>query len=243
MPAQATQSIPREELAALLKVSIALASSLELDVVLQTAIENAVEVFDLGTGSIYLLDGDELRLGATTPAFSPDVPSALAILRVADHPHIEEALSTGQPTFIADTTSSELSATERVAVDLRGLRSVLFVPLLARGRAEGMMVLGSSDGKRDYSEADLDLCRALSAQVALALANAQLFESAQQAAADLRAAYDATLSGWSLALELRDEETSGHTERAAHLAVELARRLGVPEVDLGHVWRGALLHD
>lgn len=56
-------------------------------------------------------------------------------------------------------------------------------------------------------------------------------------------AYDSTLEGWVRALDLRDRETEGHTKRVAKLTVELARRVGVPEDELVHVRRGALLHD
>jgi len=56
-------------------------------------------------------------------------------------------------------------------------------------------------------------------------------------------AYDSTLEGWVRALDLRDRETEGHTKRVTKLTLELARRMGVPEEDLVHVRRGALLHD
>ena len=42
---------------------------------------------------------------------------------------------------------------------------------------------------------------------------------------------------------MRDNETEGHTLRAAELAVHLARVMGVPEVDIPQLRRGALLHD
>ena len=56
-------------------------------------------------------------------------------------------------------------------------------------------------------------------------------------------AYDSTLEGWVRALDLRDRETEGHTRRVTKLTAELARRMGVPEEDLVHIRRGALLHD
>jgi putative nucleotidyltransferase with HDIG domain len=44
-------------------------------------------------------------------------------------------------------------------------------------------------------------------------------------------------------VELRDQETAGHTERVTALTLRLARALGVPEEDLEHIRRGAILHD
>jgi PAS domain S-box-containing protein len=59
----------------------------------------------------------------------------------------------------------------------------------------------------------------------------------------LRQAYDDTLEGWVRALDLRDKEIEGHTQRVTEMTVRLARQLGVAESDLLHIRRGALLHD
>jgi putative nucleotidyltransferase with HDIG domain len=60
---------------------------------------------------------------------------------------------------------------------------------------------------------------------------------------DLVSAYDTTLEGWVKALDLRDEETTGHSLRVAELTVKLARALAITDMDLGNIRRGALLHD
>jgi putative nucleotidyltransferase with HDIG domain/PAS domain S-box-containing protein len=59
----------------------------------------------------------------------------------------------------------------------------------------------------------------------------------------LTEAYDSTLEGWVRALDLRDQETEGHTKRVTALTVELAARMGIADEDLVHLRRGALLHD
>ncbi|MBP2665798.1 MAG: rpfG 1, partial [Firmicutes bacterium] len=55
--------------------------------------------------------------------------------------------------------------------------------------------------------------------------------------------YDTTLEGWARALDLRDCETEGHSRRVASVAVAMARIMKLPEDQLIHIWRGALLHD
>jgi len=65
----------------------------------------------------------------------------------------------------------------------------------------------------------------------------------QRAHHDLAEAYDATIEGWSRVLDLRDKETEGHTQRVTEMALRLARALGVPEEEIIHIRRGALLHD
>ena len=65
----------------------------------------------------------------------------------------------------------------------------------------------------------------------------------ENARLELAEAYEATIKGWSRALELRDPNTSGHTVRVAELTVRLARQFGIDGDELVNVERGALLHD
>ncbi len=54
---------------------------------------------------------------------------------------------------------------------------------------------------------------------------------------------DALLEAWVNATELREGAPTGHALRVAAAAVDLARAWGVPESELIHIRRGALLHD
>jgi putative two-component system response regulator len=65
----------------------------------------------------------------------------------------------------------------------------------------------------------------------------------EEAHLQLLAAYDATIEGWSRAMDLRDKETEGHTQRVTKLSEKLARLAGVSEDELLFIRRGALLHD
>ena len=60
---------------------------------------------------------------------------------------------------------------------------------------------------------------------------------------ELLEAYDNTLGGWAKALELRDKETQGHSERVMELTIQLAAEMGIHGEALANVRRGALLHD
>ncbi|HNA55577.1 MAG TPA: response regulator [Anaerolineales bacterium] len=59
----------------------------------------------------------------------------------------------------------------------------------------------------------------------------------------LLVAYNKTIEGWSQALDLRDRETEGHTQRVMNLTIRFAKAVGFSEADLEHVRRGSLLHD
>jgi HD-GYP domain-containing protein (c-di-GMP phosphodiesterase class II) len=89
----------------------------------------------------------------------------------------------------------------------------------------------------------LDFLNTLAGQCAVAIDNATLFENLQRSNFDLRQAYDATIEGWSRALDLRDKETEGHTQRVSEATVRLARLCGLSEEELVYVRWGSLLHD
>ena len=116
------------------------------------------------------------------------------------------------------------------------------VPLVAKGRVTGVLeVLHRSP--LVYDEEGVGYLEALAAQAAIAIDNATLFQDLQRSNAELVLAYDTTIEGWARALELRDQETEGHTQRAAEMTLRLAQAMGMKEGELVHVHRGALLHD
>ncbi|MBX0326083.1 HD-GYP domain-containing protein [Oscillochloris sp. ZM17-4] len=94
-----------------------------------------------------------------------------------------------------------------------------------------------------FSPSDRRLLISLAEVGASALRRAQWNERLEQANTALREAYDATISGWARALDLRDRETEDHSRRVAALTVALAREIGVPASEIEHLRRGALLHD
>ena len=116
------------------------------------------------------------------------------------------------------------------------------VPLIAKGQVMGVLeVFHRNQLIRDGEW--LDFLKALASQAAIAIDNATLFDNLQRSNSELAQAYDATIEGWSRALELRDNETEGHSQRVADVTVKLARLFGLSDVELVQVRWGALLHD
>ena len=56
-------------------------------------------------------------------------------------------------------------------------------------------------------------------------------------------AYEATIEGWSHAMDLRDKETEGHSRRVTELSIKLAQDMGMIEEGILLLRHGALLHD
>ena len=115
-------------------------------------------------------------------------------------------------------------------------------PLVSKGRALGVLEVFNRS-PLDTTNEWKDFFAALAGQAAIAIDEAELFNDLQRANADLTSAYDSTLEGWVHALDLRDKETVGHTQRVTEMTVALARLAGYSIDELVHVRRGSILHD
>jgi len=116
------------------------------------------------------------------------------------------------------------------------------VPLITKGQVKGVLEVFHRTALEPDAEW-FDFLHALAGQAAIAIENVTLFKSLQRSNSELTLAYDATIEGWSRALDLRDKETEGHTQRVAEITMKLARVFGLREAELVQVRWGALLHD
>ncbi|HET9906230.1 MAG TPA: HD domain-containing phosphohydrolase [Anaerolineales bacterium] len=115
-------------------------------------------------------------------------------------------------------------------------------PLIVKGNIKGVLEVfhrAPLGGDLDWME----FFQTLAEQTAIAIDSATLFTDLQRSHQDLKLAYDATILGWAHALDLRDKETQGHTQRVTRMTVQLARAFGLGEEEITHIQRGALLHD
>jgi putative nucleotidyltransferase with HDIG domain len=94
-----------------------------------------------------------------------------------------------------------------------------------------------------YSEKELAVLNFVADQAQLLIQRKKSEERVRQANLELSLAYDSTLEGWSRALEMRERETAGHSQRVVSLTLGLAKALGLSDEELVHIRRGALLHD
>jgi PAS domain S-box-containing protein/putative nucleotidyltransferase with HDIG domain len=123
-----------------------------------------------------------------------------------------------------------------------GFISCYVMPLLSKGQIKGVMEVFSHT-EMVLGQEWQDFLESIAGQAAIAIDNATLFDDLQRSNVELKLAYDATIEGWSRALDLRDRETEGHTKRVTEMTERLAQAMNVSDGDLVHIRRGALLHD
>jgi len=115
-------------------------------------------------------------------------------------------------------------------------------PLIAKGEVKGVLEIFHRE-PLDLDREEFAVLEMLAGQAAIAIDNSQLFEHLENLNSELMMAYDETIEGWSRAMDLRDKETEGHTQRVTELTIRLANSMGFKSEELAHVRRGALLHD
>lgn len=116
------------------------------------------------------------------------------------------------------------------------------LPLISKGKPKGVLELYHRSPKPVNKEW-MRYAELLSGQAAIAIDNVLLFEELQKTNLSLTQAYDSTLTGWAKALEMRDHDTEGHSQRVTRLTLKLAREMGLDQSQLPDIKRGALLHD
>jgi len=111
---------------------------------------------------------------------------------------VPEVIRTGQPQLVPTVTEQMLEANvknpEQLAIiKAMRLRSVIIVPMQARGSTLGALTLASTTANRHYDERDLAVSRELAHRAAVAIDNAQLYRAAL-AANEAKANFLATMS-------------------------------------------------
>lgn len=146
-------------------------------------------------------------------------------------------IETGKP-FVQDDARTDSRFTRPDL--LRDAPAVACMPLIVEDEVIGALFIGRVE---PISDREVMLLRTVVEILASALHKASLNERIAEDAAALARAYETTLEGWTKALDLRDRETEGHTQRVTQLTLRLAGALGFSADELTQVRRGALLHD
>jgi response regulator RpfG family c-di-GMP phosphodiesterase len=71
----------------------------------------------------------------------------------------------------------------------------------------------------------------------------KMIRSVNESRIQILESYDITIEGWSRALDLRSEETKGHTDRVTDLMDKMSVAMGIEGQRLTNIRRGTLLHD
>ncbi len=230
-----------QQLDALRSIDTAISSNFSLSITLDILLKQVVSQLGVDAAAVLLFNPNLLVLefAAGTGFRSPAIQQTKVRLSegIAGRTAFERRMQNA--TLISNTARDFAN---RPGITDENFNTYFSVPLIAKGQIKGVLEVFHRAPLQANAEW-LNFLEILSGQAAIAIDNVQLFERLQRSNLDLALAYDATIEGWSRALDLRDKETEGHTQRVVELTLTMARVLGIAEADLVHLRRGALLHD
>ncbi len=239
---QAEREITRqlERLAALRSIEMAISSSLDLRVTLSVILDQVTAQLQVDAADVLLLDQASQTLEYAASRGFRSTAITQSRLRLGEGYAGRAALHRRLVT-ISNLDESDADLRARMLQE-EDFVSYYVAPLIAKGQVKGVLeILHRAPLNPDQGW--LEFLHALVGQAAIAIDNATLFDDLQRSNTELLLAYNATIEGWSHALDLRDNETEGHTLRVTEMTMRLARAMGYGESQLVHLRRGALLHD
>lgn len=185
------------ELTLLMEVSKTLVSTLEMNALLQALTDGVATLLGLPSAAIYTLNGEILRLCATTPPLPPEIPESFLLAPLSDHPHIKESLIKRRPVFLYDVKTVSLSPAEQKVVKTRDLRTILYLPLINENEVLGSLIVGTVGEPKHISDHKISCCVVLANIAALAIRNAQSYKSLQDSEAMLKQTqHISKVGGW-----------------------------------------------
>jgi nitrate/nitrite-specific signal transduction histidine kinase len=163
-----------KELAALNAIAAVVSRSLDLEEILTDALDKTLEVMEIESGGIYLLDEDTGMLSvATYRGFSPQFVAGVDRLKVGEG-FSGRVAQANQPVVVRDVSTDPRLT--RMVVREEGLRSLASVPLSSRGEVLGTL-FAVTRGYREFTDEDVQLLTSIGHQIGVAIENAHLFEA------------------------------------------------------------------
>lgn len=236
---QIRQQIAR--LTALRNIDIAITTNFNPQYTLSTVLTETINQLQVDAAAILLLHPNEksMKYAATHGFRSAQITGATIPL---DDSYAGQTVGKRRLVRIENLQQKPDGKAVTALLAGEGLITYFGVPLIAKGKVLGVLEVFQRVVLTPYPEW-LEFLETIAGQAAIAIDNFTLFENLQQSNLELAQAYDATIEGWSHALDLRDKETEGHTQRVTEMSQRLARIMGIKGEMLVHMRRGALLHD
>ncbi len=194
------------------------AETLDLDALLDATSDSLVELLDIS--SCFILLYDEQRNALRRQASSRVRRAVLTDITIdlASPNSIAATAARERATIVIPDTSVDARAQKAPFVVAFDEKALVAMPIVSRGRLEGVVILDETRAPRAFSKEWVELATAMVAQVGLSITNARLYES-------LRISYDEVAA--TRAEMVKRERLAGLGELAAIVAHEVRNPLGV----------------
>jgi len=230
-----------KRMGSLRRVDMAISSSFDLMLTLNILLEQVTTHLEVDAADILLFDSGDSTLKYTCGRGFHGQALKFTNLRLGEG-YAGRAALERRTIYIPNIQEEPSELDKSTTLGSEEFVSYWGVPLLGKGHIQGVLEVFHREPIQVDQEW-LDFLETLAGQAAIAIDNVHLFDTLERSNADLSMAYDNTLAGWASALEMRDNETEGHTRRVAAMTMTLAGRLGMRDQEIMFLRWGSLLHD
>jgi len=230
-----------QQLSALRSIDLAIASGLDLNLLLSMLLERVTALMQVDAAAILLLNPKTNILEFASGKGFHSSTLHYTHLKMGEGCAGRVALER-KPVHVPDLRKDKMEFDRSPLFRKENFVVYWGTPLIAKGQVLGVLEMFH----RSMLNPDADwrsFLGIIAGQAAIAIDSAMMFNELQRSNVELSMAYDATIEGLSRTLDLRDKETKEHTFRVTDITVKLANRLGVEDSNLIHIRRGAILHD
>ena len=171
------------ELTAINRLAETVSRSLDLTDILRSVCVELTSIFEIRNAGIGLLTPDKKDLEIIAfHAVDPNESSVLGMkLPLEGNTSALEVISNKKTVVIQDAQNDPRTGSISDLSRNRGTKSIMIVPLLARGEAIGTIGMPALNPDHIYSENEIELAEIIAGQIASAVDNAQLYEKTQSA--------------------------------------------------------------
>lgn len=163
-----------DNLDAVIRVSQTVISSLDLDHILTTACQAAVELLGVDHSGLVLFDEDQIE--GRVCAEYPELGALGATFPLRGVPAEEQLIKSKQPIIIPDVANELGFESVRTIHQNLGTRSMLIVPVISKGKILGSFGLDNLKKESIITSEEIELCKVFAAQVAVAIENSRQYD-------------------------------------------------------------------
>lgn len=234
--ARSNQALRRvEQVSLLYDVGKAMNSILDIRKLLDEIMYRGQEALMAEACSVLLVDEEKQELFFEIA--KGQAGEALQQVRLKMDQGIAGWVATNAEPLIINDVSKDPRHFSKVDKDVKFVtRSILAVPMLARGKTIGVIeVINTRDG-RDFGDEDLELLTALATDSAVSIDNARLFHAVMDGYLD-------TIKALAAAVDAKDPYTAGHIDRVSNYSIATGEVLQLSEEEMTALRYGSILHD
>jgi HD-GYP domain-containing protein (c-di-GMP phosphodiesterase class II) len=221
-----------DQLLSLLRVGHYLSHIHSLDELLQSILDDTVQVLSAQRACILLVDEASGHLDLRRVSFSK---RPLSADRCFSRTLALHCFNRGESLLCRDVNTEE-QLQKAMSISHGSMASIICALLRSPRKRLGVLHLDRGPLQEPFTQDDFELADAIAASMSVAIENAQLAENQ-------RTLFMQTVTALAQAVEVRDQYTGGHTQRVTRYALMLAEELKLSVAERHQIQIATPLHD